>query len=147
MSTKAEIFSKLAIRTEAVKPKRTVFVIRPEDLRKVFEELIKTFGPESFYLSTIVGVDLPAENRMRLDYYIHLVPEGETVVIRTFIDRSNPVIDSIIDIIPGALAGESETFDLLGIVFKGNPYLKRGFFVPVDLVQKGIHPLRKDSGV
>ncbi|MEM4663888.1 MAG: NADH-quinone oxidoreductase subunit C [Desulfurococcaceae archaeon] len=53
----------------------------------------------------------------------------------------------MIDIIPGLLAGERETYDLLGVVFNGNPLLKRGFFVATDVAEQGKYPLRKDSGV
>ncbi|MEM1833075.1 MAG: NADH-quinone oxidoreductase subunit C [Desulfurococcaceae archaeon] len=45
------------------------------------------------------------------------------------------------------MSGECETHDLLGVVFKGNPYLKRGFFVPKDIVDLKEYPLRKDSKV
>jgi NADH-quinone oxidoreductase subunit C len=146
VSDKIEFLSRYAIRTELVKPARRVFVVEPETVRKLFEEFIKQYGYESFYISTIVGTDFPSENKVRLDYYVVLLPEEENIVVRTFLERSNPVISTLVDIIPGVLSGECETHDLLGVVFKGNPFLRRGFFVATDIAEKDIYPLRKDSG-
>lgn len=145
--SKLEVFEKYAVEKGLVKPNRRVFVVSSENVRRVFEELIEKFGYEHFYLSTIVGTDLIEEGKIRLDYYVVLLPEEETVVLRTYLDRNNPVIASLVDIIPGALSGECETHDLLGVVFQGNPFLKRTFFVPRDVAEKNIYPLRKDSGV
>lgn len=128
-----------------VKPNRKCFVFSSDNIRSLFQDLINTLGYEGFYLATIVGTDLISENKMRIDYYIVILPEEETIVLRTYVSRDKPVIDSIVDIVPGALSGECETHDLLGIVFRGNNYLRRGFFVSHDLVEKKIYPLRKDA--
>ena len=146
-SNKYEVLESHALEKGLIKPNRKVFVVKPEDVKKIFKELIEKFGYEGFYLSTVVGTDLPSEGKIRLDYYIVLLPEEETIVLRTYVPRENPIVDSIVDIVPGALSGECETHDLLGVVFKGNPFLKRGFFVPIDIAQRGVYPLRKDSGV
>ncbi|MEM0031482.1 MAG: NADH-quinone oxidoreductase subunit C [Desulfurococcaceae archaeon] len=147
VAEKLKLLEDFALEKSVLKPNRKLFVVEPSYVRRIFESLIEKLGHGGFYLSTIVGTDLKEENKIRLDYYVVMLPEEETVVIRTFLPRENPVIDSLIDIIPGALAGECETYDLLGVVFRGNPFLKRGFFVPTDVSEKGIYPLRKDSGV
>lgn len=144
---KESVFREFSIRHEMIKPNREVYVVKPENIRGVFQKLISVFGYESFYLSTLVGTDLKDSGEIRLDYYVVLLPEEKTIVVRTFIPRENPVIDSLVDIIPGALAGERETHDLLGVVFVGNPFIKREFFKPSELAEKNIFPLRKDSGV
>jgi NADH-quinone oxidoreductase subunit C len=82
---------------------------------------------------------------MELNYFISVLPRREIIVLRVQIPRVQPVIDTLIDIIPGVFAGESETFDLLGIQFNGNSFIKRGFFVPEDVTNKGVYPLRKDA--
>lgn len=147
VSEKLEIVSKYAVEKSVVKPNREVFVVRQEDIKKVFTDLVSKFGYEGFYLSTIIGTDLQAEGKIRLDYYVVLLPEEVTIVIRTFLDRQNPVVDSLVDLIPAALSGECETHDLLGVVFRGNPFTKRGFFSPRDVADRGVYPLRRDSGV
>ncbi|AFL66251.1 NADH-quinone oxidoreductase subunit C [Desulfurococcus amylolyticus] len=144
---KLSFMDKYVVEKGFVKPNRRLFTIRSEHVRQVFTEFIEKLGRENFYLSTIVGTDMKDEGRIRLDYYVVLLPEEETIVIRTYLPRDNPVVDSIIDLLPGALSGECETYDLLGVVFKGNSFLKRGFFIPQDLVEQGRYPLRKDSGV
>jgi len=110
-------------------------------------KLIKDSYGGEVYLSTIAGVDKINENRFELNYYVHIVPLSKTIVIRTYIPRDNPKIDSVLDIFPGALSGECETYDLLGVEFIGNSYLKRGFFVPKDVYSQNIYPLRKDAKV
>ncbi len=130
-----------------VKPHRPIYVFEPGKIRELFTKLIDLAGDEGFYVSTIVGTDLMKDGKVRLDYYVVFLPEEETIVFRTFLPRENPEIDSLLDIIPGVLSGECETYDLLGVVFKGNPALKRGFFVPKDVYEKGIYPLRKDAKV
>ncbi len=128
-----------------IKPNRKYFVFNSDDIRRLFQDLIKILGYENFYVATIVGTDLIDEGKIRIDYYVVILPEEETVVFRTYVPRDNPVIDSLFDLIPGVLSGECETHDLLGVVFKGNPHLRRGFFVAKELVEKKIYPLRKDA--
>jgi len=130
-----------------VKPHRLIYVFESGKIRELFTKLIDLAGVEGFYVSTIVGTDLMKDGKIRLDYYVVFLPQEETIVFRTFLPRENPEIDSLLDIIPGVLSGECETYDLLGVVFKGNPALKRGFFVPKDVYEKGIYPLRKDAKV
>jgi len=135
------------LRSYRMKPKRSVVEISPRNLVKVFKALIKHYGELNLYLSTIEGTDLKSEGRIRIDYFINIFSKGEYVVLRTYVDRNKPEIDSLLPITRAAFSGECETYDLLGIKFIGNKYLRRSFFVPKDLVEKGVFPLRKDSGV
>ena len=138
---------KIANKIYVIKPSRVVIEISPNDLRKAVNMLKENLGDTGFYVNTIVGTDYPKDKAIQVDYYITLVPSEKTFVLRTRISRENPVIDSLIDLVPGVFPGECETHDLLGVVFNGNRYLKRGFFAPADIVDKNIYPLRKDSGV
>ncbi len=142
-----ESIEEYIVRKYEIKPMRLVIEVNSRDLRNIFVKLLNVLGDTGFYLSTIVGTDLIKENKIRLDYYIVLLPQENVVVIRTYISREQPIVPSIVDILPGAYAGERETYDLLGVVFEGNKYLKRPFFVPEELVERGVYPLRKDSGV
>ena len=67
----------------------------------------------------------------------------QRVRIRVQVPESDPVVDSIVEVYPGADAMEREAYDLLGIVFSGHPDLTR-ILMPEDW--EG-HPLRKDYGV
>ncbi len=142
-----EVLKDYALSTYTMKPNRLVVEVKPENVKEVFSKLVKAYGTEGFYLSTIVGTDFPDKNLIRVDYFVNVFSVNSYVVLRTYIPRNDPRIPSLIDLVPGALAGELETYDLLGVVFEGNPYLRRSFFVPNDIAEKGIYPLRKDSGV
>lgn len=130
-----------------VKPNRRVYVVKSSDIKLVFRDFLEKIGSENFYLSTIVATDMLKEGLIRLDYFVVLLPEETTITVRTYVSRDQPVIDSIVDIVPGAFSGEMETYDLLGVVFNGNPYLRDGFFKPPDLAKQKIYPLRRDAKV
>jgi NADH-quinone oxidoreductase subunit C len=65
------------------------------------------------------------------------------VRVRVQVPERDPVVDSVVDVYPGADAMEREAYDLMGIVFTGHPDLTR-ILMPEDW--EG-HPLRKDYGV
>jgi NADH-quinone oxidoreductase subunit C len=140
-----DVLRDLIIREELVKPNRRVFVIDKTKIREAISRILKTYGETSAYLSSVAGVDKIEQGIMELNYFISILPRTEVIVLRVQLPRANPVIDSILDIYPGALNFECETYDLLGIQFNGNKFLKRGFFVPEDVVKKGVYPLRKDA--
>ncbi len=130
-----------------VKPNRVYIRITPENLMNVVRILKEFFGDENIYISTIAGVDKPEERVIEINYFIHIIPIGNTIIIKTSVARDNPIIDSLLDEFPGVFSGEAETYDLLGIIFKGNKYIRRSFFVPKDVADSGIYPLRKDAKV
>jgi NADH-quinone oxidoreductase subunit C len=67
----------------------------------------------------------------------------QRVRIRVQVPESDPSLDSVVDVYPGADAMEREAYDLMGIVFAGHPDMTR-ILMPEDW--EG-HPLRKDYGV
>lgn len=129
-----------------MKPGREVYVIEARNIREAMKSLKNSYS-ENLYLATIVGVDKAKENLFELSYFVHIVSLGKTIVVRTYISRSEPRVDTVIDILPGSYEAEAEVYDLLGIEFVGNAYIKRGFFVPSDVVSQNIYPLRKDAQV
>lgn len=139
-----DILKLFMIKKEIMKPNRDVYVIESKNIREVMK-ILKEFYKEDMYLATIISVDKLNENRFELNYFIHIISLGKTIVIKTYVARNDAKIDSIVDIIPGAYEAEAEVYDLMGIEFLGNKYLKRGFFVPTDLVSQNVYPLRKDS--
>jgi NADH-quinone oxidoreductase subunit C len=56
------------------------------------------------------------------------------------VDAEDPMIDSVVDVWPGANWFEREAFDLFGILFSGHPDLRR---ILTDYGFIG-HPFRKD---
>ena len=74
-------------------------------------------------------------------YGVHL---GEiSVNISVELPKSKPEIESICDLIPGALITEREKQEFLGVKVKGIPDRRR-LFLPEDF-PKGVYPWRKDE--
>jgi NADH-quinone oxidoreductase subunit C len=72
--------------------------------------------------------------------HVWSVEHRHSVLLRTRVPRDNPVVDSIVDIYPGAGWHERETHEMFGIDFAGHPDL-----VPLLLPpQFEGHPLRKE---
>jgi NADH-quinone oxidoreductase subunit C len=65
------------------------------------------------------------------------------VRIRVQVPDTDPSVDTVTEVYPGADAMEREAYDLMGVVFSGHPDLTR-ILMPEDW--EG-HPLRKDYGV
>lgn len=85
----------------------------------------------------------PASPRFQLSYHLLSHAFKERIRLRVLLDESDPRIDSITAVWPGANYYEREVFDLFGIHFAGHPDLRR-IMLPDDW--QG-HPLRKDYPV
>ncbi len=90
--------------------------------------------------ATASGVD--NLDNMEIIYHFSYDPEDLMISIRTFIDRNNPEIESISNIIKGAQNIEREMYELLGIKFKNHPKLTRFL---IDELPEDVYPLRKDA--
>jgi NADH-quinone oxidoreductase subunit C len=119
-----------------VKRDRRIFIAVPRD------DLIKTVNILSSelninHLSTITARDTGKE----IEILYHFFLNGVIITIRTTCPKDDPTIDSIVHIFPGAVLYERELNDILGVVPKGHPDLRR-LVLPDDWV--GGYPLRKD---
>jgi NADH-quinone oxidoreductase subunit C len=98
--------------------------------------------PELQFISFIdlAGVDWPAREQ-RFDVVYHLLSPRKNARIRIKLatDADTPV-PSISDVFPAATWFEREAYDLYGILFSGNPDLRR---ILTDYGFRG-YPLRKD---
>jgi NADH-quinone oxidoreductase subunit C len=88
----------------------------------------------------LAGVDYPARQK-RFDAVYHLLSPRQNARIRIKVatDEDTPV-PSISDVFPAATWFEREAYDLYGILFTGNPDLRR---ILTDYGFRG-YPLRKD---
>jgi NADH-quinone oxidoreductase subunit C len=92
------------------------------------------------------GRDLPdgvAAERFEVVVNLLSLSAKRRVRVRVQVPETDPAVDSVVDLYPGAEAMEREAFDLVGIRFDGHPDLTR-ILMPEDW--EG-HPLRKDYGV
>jgi len=88
------------------------------------------------------GVRAPHDGaRFAVAYNLLSVTNNQRIRIRARCeDAEDPLIDSVVDIWPGANWFEREAFDLYGILFSGHPDLRR---ILTDYGFIG-HPFRKD---
>ena len=96
-------------------------------------------------MKSITAIDLPQENKIDMVYHISSFLDAELAKLifelRTFLDRQDPKIPSLIDVWPSAEYLERETLDLMGVKFAGLPKRERLFLLENF---EGGPPLRKD---
>ena len=122
----------------------TTVVVPREYLRDLCERA-RTDGELQFnLLSDATCVDrFPAEPRFELNYQLVSIPHRRRITLRVRVPGSDPAVDSLVPVWPGANWLEREIFDLFGIRFTGHPDLRR-ILLPDDF--EG-HPLRRDFPV
>jgi NADH-quinone oxidoreductase subunit C len=99
-------------------------------------------------LIDVIGVDYSGFGdgaydgpRFAVIYNLLSIRHNTRVRVKVFAPNDDmPVVDSVIDVWPGANWFEREAFDLYGIIFKGHPDLRR---ILTDYGFVG-HPFRKD---
>lgn len=101
--------------------RRVYFSVKKEDILETTKLLFKGLG---LRFSTASGMETP--EGFEILYHYSFDESGEIFSVRVFInDKSNPEIDAITPIFPGAEWIEREMWEMLGINFKGHPNLKR----------------------
>ena len=92
------------------------------------------------YICVISARD--AGDDIELVYPIALEKEERLIVLKTLVPKSDPNIDTITTVMPGADLYEREAFEMLGVNFTGHPNMKI-LFLPDTWGNKG-NPYRKD---
>jgi len=118
-------------------------VVQRESLRDALA--ILRDGTTKFeFLSDVTCADwYPAEPRFHVVYHLLSISRKERVRIKVKLNGSDPNVESVTSLWPGANLFEREVFDLFGIRFNGHPNLRR-IMMPDDWDG---HPLRKDYPV
>ena len=119
-------------------PKRIFMEVPRDDFKRSFENVLKIIEP--FHISAISGLD--CKDYIELIYHVWSLSFKVELSIRVKLPRDNPRIETISDIVPGAVLYEREVYDLLGVIFEGHPEL-RHLVLPEDWPE-GTYPLRKD---
>ncbi len=119
-------------------------VVPREHLRRAAEFLCGDAELQFNFLSDITGVDhFPLEPRFELNYHLVSLARRERLRLKVRVQGSDPAVESVTPVWPGANWHEREIFDLFGVRFEGHPDLRR-ILMPEDW--EG-HPLRKDYPV
>ena len=123
--------------------------------REQYLDLMKALADDGYaMLVDLCGVDyldhmgrsLPAGvERERFEVVVNLIDitHRRRIRIRVQVPESDPTLDSLFDLLPGAEAYERETYDMFGVEFNDHPDLTR-ILMPEDWIG---HPLRKDYDV
>ena len=112
--------------------------VRRESIAEVLTTLRDKF--EYQQLMEIAGVDYPSRpERFDVVYHLLSVTKNHRLRVRVTTDEEKPV-PTVVGVYPVAGWLEREIFDLYGVIFDGNPDLRR---ILTDYGFRG-HPFRKD---
>ena len=117
--------------------KRIILTVTKETCHEVLSQL-KAMSFD--HLSDVTGVDYMADGEFEIVYHLWSHTEKARAILKVRITRESPVIESAIDLWPGAQIHEREAHELFGISFGGNPNLSPLFLE--DWTE--IPPFRKD---
>ncbi len=114
------------------------------NLRRVAEFLRSDPELQFSFLADVTGVDrFPLEPRFELNYHLMSLEHRQRLRLKVRMPGTNPAVETVTTVWPGANWHEREVFDLFGVRFEGHPDLTR-ILMPDDW--EG-HPLRKDYPV
>lgn len=117
----------------------TIFVARDE-LKNALLALRDDAALRFDMLVDISGVDYPEKTeRFEVVYHLLSLTQNQRLRVKVKTDEKTPV-SSVVDVFPAAGWYEREIYDLFGVLFAGNPDLRR---ILTDYGFEG-HPLRKD---
>ena len=139
----AELQEKIATKfPEATFTEGDVLMVNIPDaqLHSLVKSLRDDFGYD--YLITIVGMDW--QTSMGCIYYLTSTETKQLISVKAeTTDREKPMLHSIADLYRIAGIFEREVYDFYGIIFIGNPDMRRLF---LDIDWEG-YPLRKDYDI
>ncbi len=110
----------------------------PADIRDVSRFIIEKMGVK--HLTAITGID----EGEKICIIYHFWSEGNFINIVTRLLKTELKIESITDIVPGALLYEAEVHDMLGVFFHGNPLMGTHLLLPDTYPEDIPPPLRKE---
>ncbi|HTX31375.1 MAG TPA: NADH-quinone oxidoreductase subunit C [Solirubrobacteraceae bacterium] len=120
---------------------RAVLVIEPGTVKSVLTHLQ---GKGYTFLASLHGVDYyPHEPRLGVLYELLDMNRVDRISVKARLATSDPHIDSVVELFPGAEFPEREVYDMFGVVFDGHPDMRR-ILMPEDY--EG-HPQRRDFPV
>lgn len=136
-----EKFGDNIVEYRAVSPRRIFVKVKREVVRQVAEE-VKRLG---FDMPVSAGAtDYPNRKVFEAFWIVWSSRFNVVLVLKTDVDREKPEVDSLVGVWKGVQKFERETWELMGMDFKGHPKLRR-LLLPEDWdYEKEGYPLRKD---
>jgi NADH-quinone oxidoreductase subunit C len=115
-------------------------VVQPADLVELCRFLKEDAELAFDCLMNLSAIDWPKKNEIGLVYHLWSYSKRHAFILKLSLPRDAPEVASLEPVWKAADWLEREQYDLLGVVFKGHPDLRR-IMLPDDWVG---HPLRKD---
>jgi Ni,Fe-hydrogenase III component G len=137
---KAKIKERYSSRCEILdrSPRRIYVTVDKKEVRDIASFLFQELGAR---LSICTGLE--TSHNFEFLYHYSFDAMEVTVTVRAILNKAEPEIESIKDIIPAAEWIEFENNELLGINFIGNPRKRR--FILAEDWPDGVYPLRKNG--
>jgi NADH:ubiquinone oxidoreductase subunit C len=123
-----------ALEITVQRDRRVFITVAKDDFRKVMERLVKGFSQ----IAMITGIDIGEE----IEVIYHLTRRGLVLSLRTRVPKEEPVLPTIVDLIPGSVFYEREVHELLGVTFNGNSDMSP--LILPDGWPSDVYPLRKE---
>ena len=104
------------------------FEVNPENLHELIKFLKEDEELNFHFLTDLCGIHFPDNDdnhQYAVVYLLHNWVTNTRICVKTYLNGTNPEVDTIIDLFLSANWMERETWDFYGIVFKGHPQLKR----------------------
>jgi len=114
--------------------------------KSIFKDAIKHLCSYQFpHLAVVSGNDYPKSIELTYHFSINYGKDRNEISLNIAVDlpKTKPEIETITDLIPGALITEREKQEMLGVVIKNIPDGRR-LFLPDDF-PKGVYPWRKNE--
>jgi NADH:ubiquinone oxidoreductase subunit C len=130
------------VKIEWMKERRLKLSTTPDKIKEVGYYVRDALGFD--HISTVSAVDWIAKNELENIYFVGsstLGQEDFVLALSERVQRTNPVLPTMIDVWKGAEYHERETHEMFGINFEGHPN-QNHILLPEDW--NDLPPLRKD---
>ena len=118
--------------------------VHPQRVKDVVEFLMHTAKEPYDFLSSVHGVDyFPDEPRLGVHYELLSRARVDRLRLKLRVTTEEPTVPTVTHVFPGAMYDERETYDMFGVIFDGNPDMRR-ILMPEDYVG---WPQRRDFPV
>jgi membrane-bound hydrogenase subunit beta len=114
--------------------------------KSIFKNAVKHLINLTFpHLAVVSGNDIGKNIELIYHFSLYYGTRNEEISLNMAVDlpKSKPTIETISDLIPGAVITEREKQEMLGVNVEGIPDNRR-VFLPNDF-PKGVYPWRKDE--
>ena len=142
IQTAVELLAPWTLKVNRPEENRVDVFVAPDHLKDAVKAIVRA---QWGYFSALTGLDQPpaeeGATEGTIEALYHFCRGPVVLSIRTSVPYSNPVIESICDVIPSATLYERELMEMFGVVMPGTPSTDR--LLLADDWPEGVYPLRK----